>query len=245
MFMRIHPSFLPLVSVLVPLLLPGGGLAATDGDAGPGTISVVGVGEATREPDLAITHLTVLTRHPSLANALSQNGERTERLLALLRGHGVAGSDLRTSRFHAGERRERHGEAVQYEVQHTVRVTLRNLDEAGAILADAMQHASRLRSMSLGSSEPESLAREARLRALDNARERARQYAERAGVSLGPVLSISEEVSTPRPRRPSGWPGSLTAETRAGGPDSPPLPIARGELTARVRVRVIFSMRPS
>ena len=242
--MRIRPTFLPLVSVLVPLLLPGV-LAAADGDAGPGTISVVGVGEAAREPDLAITHLTVLTRHPSLAKALSQNGERTERLLALLRGHGVAGSDLHTSRSHAGERRR--GEAVQYEVQHTVRVTLRDLDEAGAILADAMQHASRLRSMSLGSSEPESLAREARLRALDNAHERARQYAERAGVSLGPVFSIREEVSTPRPRRPAEWPGALTttAEARADGLDSPPLPIARGEITARARVRVIFLIRPS
>ena len=229
--MGLRLSFLLLAIVLVP-----GVLTAADGDAGHGTISVVGVGEAAREPDLAMAHLTVLTRHASLSEALSQNSERTERLLASLREHGVAGSDLRTSRFHAGEHHDRRKEVVQYEVLHTVAVTLRDLDKAGAILTEALQHASRIQSMSLGNSAPERLARDARLRALDNAHERARQYAERAGVPLGPVLSISEHLS---PRRPKFADFLSSAKADDGVPS---MPIARGEIKARAHIRVVFAI---
>ena len=161
-----------------------------------GTISVIGIGEAVTDPDLAIVDFAVFTFHSTLAKALGKNNQRHERLLATLRAHGVAAPDLRTVHLNVGEFPDGRRQQFRYVVHHSVRATLRDIGQVGPVVTEGLKHANRIQSIRFESSDPQQLAREARLRAYDNAYEHARLYARRAGVSLGPVLSISEDSDT-------------------------------------------------
>ena len=83
-------------------------------------------------------------------------------------------------------------------------------------------------------SDAERRKNEARRRAVENARERARILAEAAGARLGSVLTITEEViGGPRPPRPMVARSSMSAES---------VPIETGSETLTVRVEVAFAL---
>ena len=239
-----------LLPILLLMTLAFRAAATPDNVPMDGTIAVIGIGEAVTEPDLAIVNFAVVTYHASLAQALSKNNQRHERLLATLRTHGVTEPDLRTVHLHVGEypdgypqQHDGQRQQSQYEVQHWVRATLRDIDRVGPIVTEGLKHANRLLSIAFESSVPQQLAQEARLRAFDNAYEHAGQYAKRAGVSLGSVLSISEdpETLTPIERFPDS-PLPMDPGMYGSGPPALPIHIERGVIAVRTRIHAVFKI---
>ena len=206
-----------------------------------GTISVVGVGEAVVEPDVAVVHFAVVTHDSSIAEALAKNNRQHESLLATLRTHGVADSDLHTVHLYVGQHPDSQQQRIRYEVHHSVQATLRDIGLVGTIVSQGLKHANRLQNMAFESSNSQRTEQLARLRAIDNAYENARQYAKRVGVSLGSILSISEEPEARFPDEPFPDSPSLM-DPGMYGPDGPPLPvpIEAGTTTVRARMYVVF-----
>ena len=215
-----------------------------------GTITVIGIGESVTEPDLAVANFAVVTHHASLDKALSKNNRQHERLLATLRTHGVTEPDLRTVYLHVGEYHDGYPQPYdgqqqkfQYEVQHWVRATLRDIVQVGTIVTDALKHANRLQSITFESSVPQKLAQEARLRAFDNAYQHAGRYAKRAGVSLGPVLLVSEGPETPDPiEKFRDSPAVLDPGMYGSRGPASPVPIEEGVIAVRTRIHVVFKI---
>ncbi|HLD25769.1 MAG TPA: SIMPL domain-containing protein [Candidatus Andersenbacteria bacterium] len=159
-------------------------------------ITVTGRGEVTAKPDIARVMLGVQTGvHPTAEAALTALAESFENVVAALQAAGVAEDDIATSNlstqplydFNNGRQTLRG-----YEANETVRVTVRDLGQAGTIAARATEAgANNLGGIQFEIDEPQKLQLEAQQKAIADAREQADQLAESLNVKLGKLTSFS------------------------------------------------------
>lgn len=225
-----------LTALLVLGLAMTGPARADDDD--PATIRITGEGAVSAVPDIASVSVGVETTADEAAAALSENSEAMGRTIAALEASGIGARDRQTSglsvqpvytRPDRGEARELSG----YRVVNQLSVTVRDLDSLGGVL-DALVSAgaNRLGSIDFRIEEPAPLLDEARRAAVADARRAAEAYAGAAGVSLGPVLSISEGGGRPEPRPHAGEVRALAAA----------VPVERGEETLRASVTIVWAL---
>ncbi len=229
---------LALSSALVASLVP-----MTEAHSEPGealrTITVEGLGEAAAVPDMALVVAGVETAKPAAADAIDENNEAVERLLALAREFGVAEKDIQTAGFSVSPRYERNKPAnvTAYRVTNRVNIRFRQIGELGRLLDGLIRAGSnRIDSVSFVVDDPAPLKVEARKRAMADARARAQLYAEEAGGKLGAVISVEEPVAgVPLPR------AAMMMDARAAAAPSE-VPLALGESVTAVRVVVRFEL---
>ena len=241
---RLRPFTLPLL--LAPLLLvlaPAMAAAQSDsGDAGA-RLTLTAEGQVEAVPDMATITLGVAREGESAAEASAAMAEAADALLQALVGAGLAERDIRTSALTLAPRRAprdsagRAGEITGYEASTTVTVRLRALDRLGAVLDTAIgSGANRMQGLALGLSDPQPLMDEARRRAVAEAARRAALYAEAAGLTLGPLLMLSETgAAEPRP---------FAARADMALAQSAAMPVAAGEITLTARVTVTYALGP-
>ena len=235
-----HRGSIATALVVMCLASPAGA-----GEAALRTITVTGKGEAVYEPDLARVSFAVVALSDTLPAAVEDNNRRAGRLYQSLREAGVADRDVQTAGYRARRREPNRVERAagvwaRHQVEHEVRVTVRDLGQLGAVIAEALVHADEARRLEFGSSRPASIAAEARRGAMRDARRRALDYAAAEELGLGRVLSVAEGAVrlTPRP---------VTFERRASasaplGAEAGEVPVAPGSLTAAETVRVVYEI---
>ena len=215
-------------------------LALAAGPGGAAEITVTGEGSVAAVPDMATLRLGVSERAATAEAALEAAARAMDGLIARLRAAGVDAADIQTAELslHPLWRGDRHRDTVTlegFEAGSGLRVVLRDTDAIGGVLGAAVAAgANRFEGLQFGLSDPEALADEARRLAVEDALRRGAVHAEAAGLTLGPVQSITEEGgSLPRPQMMR----SMDAAAEA-------MPIAAGEMTVTARVRVIFAPAP-
>lgn len=167
------------------------------------SVTVSASATVTAEPDIAHVTAGVTSEADTAREALDRNTEAMARALAGLKAAGIEAKDIATSSFTVNPRysspREGAAPAITgYRVSNQVHVTVRELARVGEILDRLVSlGANEMGGLSFAVSKAETLRDEARREAMANALRRARLFAEAAGASVGEVLSISEEVSTP------------------------------------------------
>ncbi|HXV95271.1 MAG TPA: SIMPL domain-containing protein [Gaiellaceae bacterium] len=169
-------------------------LAAAGAAVSAGGITVVGTGTATVAPDTATWSFGVQTSADTAEAALAANSTAMEQVVAALKSAGIADDDLQTEQVSVYPRTSDDGiSIVGYDASNTVRATIRNLDEAGAIVDAAVAAgANQVYGPSLTVSDTEAQYRVAVEAAFADARTRAEAIAELAGVTLGAPVAIVE-----------------------------------------------------
>lgn len=225
----------PLRSALFALLLLPALSAAADR-----VIRVTGVGKASAPPDMANVQAGVVSQAPTAAEALAANSKAMKEVFAAIKGNGVAAKDMQTSSLNVRpvykrDNRGQTSEIIAYEVSNQVQVKVRDLKKLGVVLdAVVKSGANQVSGVSLTIADGANLRDHARRDAYDDAKRRAELYAERAGVRLGKVLTISEEpIREPRP---------VYFGARMAVADSAEVPIATGEEEVQARVHVEFAI---
>src|SRR5690606_37792220 len=120
---------------------------------------------------------------------------------------------------------------------NTVTATLRNVDKAGAVIdaaARAAGDAIRLNQVGFSFDDDTALRAAARADAVKNAMAQAKQLAAAAGVAVGPVLSITEDVVMPGPQP---LPARLEAADAGAA-----MPVLAGEGQLTITVQVVVSI---
>lgn len=216
----------------------------THPQAGPGrrTITVIGEGEARGKPDIARASLGVDATAAKVGPALQDANARMAALLAAIRRAGVADRDIRTTEFSVYFEQDpaspRPGDAGRvsgrYHVRNSVEITIRDLARASDVLDAALAAGGNAASgISFAIGDPAPLRARAREAAVTDARSRAEALARAAGVSLGPVLSISEGGNAgPRPM-------AQRAMAMSAGP-----PVEAGELGENAQVEIVYEIAP-
>jgi uncharacterized protein YggE len=237
----------------VPVLLCALGLAAlspfaaaaAEDKPAPRLISLTGEGEVTAAPDMAVLSLGVISQDRTARQALFANTRAMTSLVDAMKKAGVAPRDLQTSGFNVNPKysrplpapggQPRAPEIVGYSVRHTLSVRIRDLGNTGKILDTAVSLGSNtISGLNFTLAKPKPLHNAARKAAMADALEKAALYAEAAGVSLGPIRTITE-AGGGRPPRP-------VAMARAEAAFDGAVPIEAGELTFRAQVSVVWEI---
>ncbi|HTQ12668.1 MAG TPA: SIMPL domain-containing protein [Rhizomicrobium sp.] len=233
----ILPPLAACLAVLAVAVLPA--RAAEDT---PHTLSVTGQGEASAVPDQATLGAGVVTTGRTAADALAANARAMNQVFAALRRAGVAEKDIQTSGFgvepqYTEATAKSPARLTGYRVTDNVSVRVDGLDRLGATL-DALvaSGANSIDAIGFGLKDPRPAMAEARAAAVDDAMARARALAKAAGVTLGPILSITDGYAG------ESQPISVAAFASGGLQDRALTPIARGENTASASVTITWEI---
>ena len=210
----------------------------------PGTISMQGQGLISAKPDLAFITSGVTTQGKTAREALNTNTESMAELISVLKSSGIEDKDIQTSNFSVQPQyvyTDKYGnshppEIVGYSVSNSVSVRIRNIDGLGDVLDQAVSvGANTINSISFAVDDTKVLYNEARKRAMADAIEKAKLYANAANVELGRILNISESGNF----QPQPATARLAMMETVG---SAPVPVQAGELNFNVTVSVQWEL---
>lgn len=203
-------------------------------------ITVTGEGRVDARPDMAVITLGVATQGDTAAAALSENSTRLAAVLAQLKAAGVAERDLQTSGLSLGPRMDysREGQppkVVGYEASNMVTVRVRDLTALGGILDKAVgDGANTFHGLSFGLTDSTAALDAARVDAVKEAARKAAMMADAAGVTLGPVIEMTESGGAPDPM-PMYRKGAVAMAAEA-------VPVEGGEVSYSVNVTVTWEL---
>jgi uncharacterized protein YggE len=207
------------------------------------SISIIGTGEVKARPDIGIITVGVLKRAPTAQEALKQNNDAMAEIIAHLEQVGVAPKDIQTTNFsvnpayHYDNQNQQPPRIIGYDVSNQVTIIVRKLDTMGLILDQVVGKGSnQIHGITFSIDDPRPLEDEARKRALVDAQRKARLYAEGAGITLGPIMSILEHVASPP------IPLSVKAQRMEAAADGA-VPVSQGEQVVSVQISISWEIR--
>ncbi len=230
-----------LLAALLPAVTAAQSTPEVDQDTR--TIIVEGTGSVDVAPDTADVSFGVRTQNESLETAQDENSTRSQALLDALSAAGIAKEDISTSNYaiYVINEYDRDGNLVGvkgYEVWNQVTVTIRDLSIVGSVLDEAVgAGANEVSSISFYVDDTDAAASQARKAAIENARAKADEMAEAAGVIVTGVFSI-EETSAPQP--PSVQYDMAAADTAESSARA--VPVSPGQTQISVTVRIVFQI---
>jgi uncharacterized protein YggE len=191
----------PFIAALAAGLAFAGPLLAQEPP--PRQLTVVGSAEIEAVPDLATVTAGVETQAPTAAEALAANSQAMATVFAALEAAGIARRDLQTSQLSLSpvyepyrDGAEQPQRIVAYQASNLLTVTVREVGKLGGVIDElAEAGANRLHGVGFEVARPRPVLDEARRQAVVDARAKAELFAEAAGVTLGPVVSLTESVA--------------------------------------------------
>lgn len=208
-----------------------------------GAITMTGVGKATVVPDQLTFSLSVTDKETDLDQALSRSSATMKRVIGVLGEHGVKSADVQTTGLQMYPTYDYHSYGpptlTGYRVTQRASVVVHDLTKGGGAISAAIGaggNSVRASNIRLGVSDPEAALAKARRAAVVQATDKAREYADATGQTLGRVVSIQEG----RSNRPVSH---AVYNTRATFDAAMPLalPITAGKDDLSVKVSVVWT----
>jgi uncharacterized protein YggE len=207
----------------------------------PRTITVPGQGRVSVRPDLAELRVGISLTEETVPAARTAGAVALRAVLSRLRSLGIRDQDIQTSIVSMTPAydysSDRNGpRLIGYALTNSVSVTVRDLDRVGDVIDGALTSgATTLDNVAFRVADPSPAQREARERAVADARARAETLAASAGVRLGGVVAIVEGGAEP-PFQPYPAMRAMAARDES-------TPIEAGTNEISVAVTVTFSIR--
>jgi uncharacterized protein YggE len=154
---------------------------------------------------MATIDIAVVTSNSATQAALRANGSEMQRVVAAIRGLGIAAADIQTTNFSitAQHPKDKNGatdesRTVGYEVRNSVTVTVSDLEKVGAIIDAAVAAgANSSNSVSFGVKNHAALDDDVLTKATRDARHNAEVMASAENLKVGKMISASNESSLP------------------------------------------------
>ncbi len=204
-------------------------------------IIVDGTGTAEAAPDMATITLGVTNENTEAAAAMQATSEAVAQILSRLEQAGLEARDIQTRDLSLsplwGGRDIQNGDRQKitgFVASNRVFVRVRDLSNLGPILDTVIEGGTNdFGGLSFSVQDPKPLAAKARADAVADAREKAGQLAEAAGVELGQVVSITVGGGGPRP---------LMRVAEFAAADAGGIPVAGGEISVQATVSMVFEI---
>jgi uncharacterized protein len=204
-------------------------------------LDVSATGEVTRTPDVAVISAGVVTRSATAGAAMQESADRMSKVLAALKGAGVADRDIQTGSISLNpEYRYPDNQSPQlvgYTASNSVTIRFRDIRTSGKIL-DALvaQGANQINGPNLTIDKPEAALDEARANAITTGRARADLYARSLGMRVVRVVAVSESGGYAVP--PPAPPMPMMARAEAASTS-----IESGEQKVQVNLAITFELQ--
>ncbi len=201
-------------------------------------IWVTGEGSVTVVPDVANLNLGVEAEAETVAQAQAQAATAMQAVIDELKARGVADADIKTQYYNIYPVRDYQKDTsviIGYRVTNTVTVKVRDVENTGTII-DAVAAAAgdniRINSIYFTVDDTSAYLEQARANAMADAKAKAQQLADLAGMSLGKPTYISE----------GGSYIPYIYVDRNLSAEGPSTPISPGETEVRLSVQVVYSI---
>jgi len=236
-------KFLVFTVLVFALILSACG-PATINQAAPEnvrTLNVNGLGQVNLTPDIAYIYIGVHTENATASEAVDANKGQTTAVIDALKKAGVAEKDIRTTNFsiYLSQQYSPDGTVAGsvYMVDNSVYITVRDLDGLGDLLDSVISAgANNINSIQFDVADKTEAVKEARTKAMEDAKVQAQELADAAGVSLGNIQTINFYDNSPSPiSGGKGGGGVLAADAS--------VPIQPGQLTISVNVSLTYSIK--
>jgi len=164
-------------------------------------ITIVGVGEVSATPDVAHISVGVQTDAKTAAEALEKNTKLMRKVFETIKTLNIPEQDIKTTQFAISPRWDRRNNQTPtiagYSASNSVLLKLRKMDSLGQVYDMLVKSgANQMGNINFGIEDTNDLLDEARIKAVKDAKRKAKLYAEAAGVTLGLIRHISEPSSS-------------------------------------------------
>jgi uncharacterized protein YggE len=222
------------------------------GWVGPTTINVIGTGEATAKPDVAVFTFAVRSEGKDAAEAEAKGATAINAVIAFLTEKGIdEEKDIKTTSNNLNPKYTYPttpcmgmycppSEPKQdgFELYRSVEVKVRDTKLAGEIISGVGPlGATDVSGLNFVVDNTDDQKAEARAAAIEDARTQAEQLAKDLGVTLGDMTSYYEESPTPYPYYGMGGDMMMNAKAESAAPEMP-----TGENTITSRVNLTFEV---
>jgi len=205
-------------------------------------IWVSGRGEVSVVSDIVSLRLGIEAQETSVAEAQTKAAEAMNKVMAALTESGIDEKDIQTQYFSIQQvtkwnRETEEQIVIGYRVTNTVTAKIRDIDKAGSIIdavAEAGGDLTRINGISFSVDDPSAYYEEAREKAMDEAKAKAKQLARLGGVTLGKPTYISEGAP------PIIYPRAVYEVAPAQAPAE--TPISPGEIEISLTVQVAYAI---
>ncbi|MEP4037495.1 SIMPL domain-containing protein [Pseudophaeobacter sp.] len=203
-------------------------------------IQVSGEGRVEVAPDLAVITLGVSKEAKEAGEAMALVSEGMTAVVQELRAVGIAAKDLQTQQISlhpvwsnggsyssSGQRR-----ITGFSASNTLNLRVRDLDQLGEVLDRVLRAgANQFQGLRFDVADHAALQDQMRTSAIADARHNAEILAQAAGVTLGPVRSITDQ------HQGGGHPMMAMEMSRSSA-----MPVEAGELSFSHNVQVVFDL---
>ncbi len=160
------------------------------------TITVSGKGKIERVPDLAEMTISVFSKSFDLKKAQEENSIKANAIINFLSQQGIKKEDIKTSQYNIYPQYDysQYGRKfLGYEIRNSLNVKVRDFGKIGLIIEKAVElGANEVYNLIFTIDKKEEVQNEARKKAIDNAREKAKVLADQLGVVLVRITNFSE-----------------------------------------------------
>lgn len=197
-----------------------------------GGISVSGEGSVDGRPDTAYINLGFVSENKSLTAAQKDSAAKMTAVLNKIKGLGVAEKDIQTSNYNIWRDTERG----VYVVSNDVSVTIRNIASSSKLLDGAVAAgANSVNGISFGIENRAALEKQAREKAIANAKSKADELARITGVAIGAPIAVSEGAVSP--------PVMYERNEATADAGQASTPIEPGQLKVSISVQITYAIK--
>lgn len=203
-------------------------------------ITTSGRGTVEAAPDMATISLGVTHQARLAGEAMKATSTAMQAIMDRLQTAGIAPRDMQTNNLSlqpVWQRQTTNSNTppriTGYVARNNLSIRVRDLEALGGILDEVIgDGANTFNGLRFSLQEPEPLMAEARTAAVRDAVARATQLAKAAGVTLGPIQSITEGGGSFRPQMMEMAEARMAAD----------VPVAAGELSLSAQVSIVFAI---
>ena len=166
---------------------------------------VSGKGEISVTPNLATLSVGVETMEANVADAQANASDGMKKIMKSLADSGINQKDIQTGYFYVTQRlnySQYESNIVGYTVTNMLTVKIRDVDKTGDVINSVVAAAGdivRISNLSFSVEDPSEVYKQAREKAVANARDKAQQYAQLMGIKLGSPTYVSESTQESNP----------------------------------------------
>ncbi|MBI2166048.1 MAG: SIMPL domain-containing protein [Chloroflexi bacterium] len=207
---------------------------------------VTGTGTLKLQPDMAVVSLGVEAKAKTVAEARDMAAAAMRKVIDSLKAKGIADKDIQTRHFSIQPEYQwreviREQVLVGYVVTNQITASVRNLQGVPSVVDDAAIAGGdliRISGVSFTVENPKPFQTKARETAVLDALDKARQFAQLTGITLGKLLYITESGGGIPVVQTRAWEAAaLTLKV------AEPTPISPGELEIMVQVQAVFAIQ--
>ncbi len=209
-------------------------------------VSVLGRGKVVYQSDIAEINLGVqIDKVLKASDALAQLNNKINKVIPAIQALGIAPEDLQTQNYTLYAQYDYANNSSQlagYNANQQLLVKVRNLkenpDRVGKVIAEATKAGvNQVNGINFEISNLEDLKQEARIKAIEDARNKAQALSQALGVKLGSIASWWENIIQ-APGYPSPYGYGIGGGGMGAGklPSTPAVPVSSQEIVIEVNV---------